>query len=160
MFGRKNKTSRWKIDFYDSVYKIYDKDGNLAGYFFPNYPNIRTNKDSEALKLAKSHSVVTGGRLMLPMVRLDLPDIEKGQSLEDVIGNFASSIDRAREWKEWCESNKVKYHIQEYQVYTAREDKLMLSIIFKLSSQFMLGTKEVSIFLAPILENLSEQGMI
>jgi hypothetical protein len=97
---------------------------------------------------------------MLPMVRLDLPDIEKGQSLEDVIGNFASSIDRAREWKEWCESNKVKYHIQEYQVYTAREDKLMLSIVFKLSSQFMLGTKEVSIFLAPILENLSEQGMI
>lgn len=160
MFGRKNKKSSWKIDFYDSVYKIYDKDGNLAGYFFPNYPKIRTDRDSEALKLAKSHSVAAGGRLMLPLVRIGLPDIETGQSLEDVIGNFASSIERVREWKEWYESNKVKYHIQEYQVYTAREDKQMLSIVFKLSSQFMLGTKEVSIFLAPFLENLSEQGMM
>jgi len=97
---------------------------------------------------------------MLPMVRIDVPDIENGQSLEDVIGNFASSIERVRAWKEWYESNKVKYHIQEYQVYTAREDKQMLSIVFKLSSQFMLGTKEVSTFLAPFLENLSEQGMM
>lgn len=44
LFGRKNKKSRWKIDFYDSIYKIYDKDGNLAEYFFSNYPKIRQIK--------------------------------------------------------------------------------------------------------------------
>lgn len=160
LFGRKNKPSSWKVDFYDSVYKIYDKDGNLAGYFFPNYPKVQANRDSEALKMAKSHSIVSGGSLMLPLVRLDLPDLEEGQNLEDLIGNFASSIDRVKEWKEWYESNTVKYHIQGYQVYTAREDKQMLSIVFNLDSQFALGTKEVSIFLDPILKDLSENALI
>lgn len=47
LFGRKNKKSRWKIDFYDSIcFQL---------------PKNSTDKDSEALKLAKSHSIVTGG---------------------------------------------------------------------------------------------------
>jgi hypothetical protein len=160
LFWRKGKTSKWKIDFYDSVYKIYDKGGNLTGYFFPNYPKVQTSRDGEAMKLSKSHSTVVGGRLMLPLVRLDLPDVDRGQSLEDLIHNFGGNVDKVREWKEWFESNKVKYHIQGHQIYTAREDKQMLSIVFELGSQFNLGTKQVSIFLAPILENLSEQGIV
>lgn len=160
MFGRKNKQSSWKVDFYDSVYKIYDKGGNLAGYFFPHYPKVQADRDSETLKMAKSHSIVSGGSLMLPLVRLDLPDVEEGQDLEELIGNFSSSIDRVKEWKKWFQSNTAKYHIQGYQVYTAREDKQMLSIVLYLDSRFALGTKEVLNFLEPILGDLSENGMI
>jgi hypothetical protein len=77
-----------------------------------------------------------------------------------LIGNFGSSIDRVKEWRQWYQSNTVKYRIQGYQVYTAREDKQMLSIVLYLDSQFALGTKEVSNFLEPILRDLSENGMI
>lgn len=161
MFGRNNRTSQWKIDFYDSVYKIYDKGGNLAGYLFPNYPKIHEeDEDSMTLKLNNSHSTVPGGRLMLPMVKLNLLDIEEGQSLDDVIDKLASNIKRAKEWQEWCVSNKDKYDILEYQVNTAREDKQMLSILLDLGSQFTLGTKEVARFLTPILDDLSAEGMM
>ena len=161
MFGRNSRTSQWKIDFYDSVYKIYDKGGNLAGYLFPNDPKIpEQDEDSITLELSKSHSAVTGGRLMLPMVKLNLLDIEEGQSLDDVIDKLAYNIKRAKEWQDWCASNKDKYDILEYQVYTAREDKQMLSIVLDLGSQFTLGTKEVASFLTPILDELSAEGMI
>ncbi len=106
MFGR--TSSQWKIDFYDSVYKIYDKGGNLAGYLFPNYPKIH-EEDSVTLKLTNSHSAVTGGRLLLPMVKLDLLDIEEGQSLGDIIDKLVYNIQKAKEWQEWCASNKVRY---------------------------------------------------
>ena len=144
----KSRTSQWKIDFYDSVYKIYDKDGNLAGYLFPNYPQIREEiEDSVTLELANSHSPVAGGRRMLPMLRLDLFDIEEGQTLDEVIDKLAYNMKKAKEWQDWCISNKDKYDILAYQVHTAREDKQMLSILLNLGSQFTLGQKRLQAFL-------------
>jgi hypothetical protein len=161
LFGRKSRTSQWKIDFYDSVYKIYDKGGNLAGYLFPNYPKISEEiEDSVTLELANSRSPVAGGRLMLPMLRLNLFDIEEGQSLDEVIDKLAYNMKKAKEWQGWCISNKDKYDILEYQVHTAREDKQMLSILLDLGSQFTLGTEGVANFLTPILDDLSAEGMV
>jgi hypothetical protein len=161
LFGRKSRTSQWKIDFYDSVYKIYDKNGNLAGYLFPNYPKISEEiEDSVTLELANSHSPVAGGRLMLPMLRLNLFDIEEGQSLDEVIDKLTYNMKKAKEWQDWCISNKDKYDILEYQVHTAREDKQMLSILLDLGSQFTLGTEAVANFLTPILDDLSAEGMV
>ena len=81
---------------------------------------------------------------MLPMLRLNLFDIEEGQSLDEVIDKLAYNVEKAKEWQDWCISNKDKYDILEYQVHTAREDKQMLSILLNLGSQFTLGTKEVA----------------
>ena len=97
---------------------------------------------------------------MLPMLRLNLFDIEEGQTLDEVIDKLAYNMKKAKEWQDWCISNKDKYDILEYQVHTAREDKQMLSILLDLGSQFTLGTKEVASFLTPILDDLSAKGMI
>ena len=97
---------------------------------------------------------------MLPMLRLNLFDIEVGQSLDDVIDKLGYNMKKAKEWQDWCISNKDKYDILEYQVHTAREDKQMLSILLDLGSQFTLGTKEVANFLTPILDDLSAEGMM
>jgi hypothetical protein len=161
LFGRKRRISPWKVEFYDSVYKIYDKDSNLTGYLFPHYPKLQEeNEDSAIMKLHNSHSVACGASLMLPMIKLDLLDIEEGQSLDDVLSHLTENIERTKEWREWYLSNKNEYDILECLVYTAREDRQMLSIVMDLGSEFTLGTKEVASFLTPILENLSEQGMI
>lgn len=97
---------------------------------------------------------------MLPMLRLNLFDIEEGQSLGEVIDKLAYNIKKAKKWQDWCVSNKDKYDILEYEVHTAREDKQMLSILLALGSQFTLGTKEVASFLTPILDDLSAEGMM
>ena len=42
MFGRaSNDVSKWKIEYYDTVYKVYDWNKNLAGYFFPEYRMVK-----------------------------------------------------------------------------------------------------------------------
>lgn len=151
----------WKVEFYDSVYKIYDRDNNLTGYLFPHYPKLEEiNEDIAIMKLHNSHSVVIGASLMLPMIKLDLLDIEEGQSLDTVLEHLTDNIEKAKEWRGWYLSNKDKYNVLECMVYTAREDRQMLSIVLDLRSEFTLGTKEVTNFVVPILENLSGHGMI
>jgi hypothetical protein len=151
----------WKVEFYDSVYKIYDRNNNLTGYFFPHYPkSSEINEDTVIMNLHNSHSVVNGASLMLPMIKLDLLDIEEGQSLDTVLKHLTDNIEKAKEWRGWYLSNKDKYNVLECMVYTAREDRQMLSIVLDLRSEFSLGTKEVTNFIAPILDNLSGHGMI
>ena len=48
-FSKKDENKQlWKLEYFDTVYKIYDWDKNLTGYFFPNY-NLSSlkNKDDE-----------------------------------------------------------------------------------------------------------------
>lgn len=162
MLGRKNSKFEWGIEYYDTVYKIYDKDNNLRGYFFPNYPNAEEDVDEDdfIMDLNKSHIPVNGGSLLLPMLKLNLLDIEEGLSLENVIEQLEINIRRVNEWKQWFLSNKNQFKISECLVYTAREDREMLSIVMKLNLEFRLSNKEISISLTPILNNLSEFGMI
>lgn len=162
MLGRKNSKFEWGIEYYDTVYKIYDKDNNLRGYFFPNYPNAEEDVDQDdfIMDLNKSHTPVNGGSLLLPMLKLNLLDIEEGLSLENVIEQLEINIRRVNEWKQWFLSNKNQFKISECLVYTAREDREMLSIVMKLNLEFRLSNKEISISLTPILNNLSEFGMI
>lgn len=158
----KSSTPQWKIEYDDSVYKIYDKNNDLAGYFFPCYPlnEEEQEDDSLILKLNDSHSVVFGGRLLLPMVKLNILDVEEGQNLDNIVDQLSCNIKRIKEWREWYLSNKDKYRISQCLAYTAREDRQMLSIVMPLGLELTLGTKEVLTFLTPILDNLSGQGMI
>jgi len=162
LLGRKNSKFEWGIEYYDTVYKIYDKDNNLTGYFFPNYPNAEEDVDEDdfIMDLNKSHTPVNGGSLLLPMLKLNLLDIEEGLSLENVIEQLEINIRRVNEWKQWFLSNKNQFKISECLVYTAREDREMLSIVMKLNLEFRLSNKEISISLTPILNNLSEFSMI
>ncbi len=50
LFPKKNHSNKqWKLEYIDTVYKIYDRDKNLAGYFFPNYDIINEKEDSKKL---------------------------------------------------------------------------------------------------------------
>jgi hypothetical protein len=45
-------------------------------------------------------------------------------------------------------------------IYTAREDRNMLSIVLSIASDFILGEVEVVTNLAPLLDNLHESGLL
>ncbi|MFL6409539.1 MAG: hypothetical protein ACJ71F_21045 [Nitrososphaeraceae archaeon] len=44
MFGRDNKKSKWKVECDYKIYKVYDLDKKLAGYFFPDYTYYEIKK--------------------------------------------------------------------------------------------------------------------
>ena len=174
MFGRGNRDNPlWKLEYIDTVYKIYDWDKNLTGYFFPNYDiDVDDYKDKDESQDAhevedkiieqmnKEKQSVKGGNVMLPMVKLQLLDNEEGIDLDYVINSLEQNAQRTRKWKQWIHDNHIEFKIFGSSIYTAREDRNMLSIVLGLGSNIILGEKEIGINLRPLLDKLHQDELI
>jgi hypothetical protein len=182
LFNRdgKNRTNifKWKFEYEDTIYKIYDWNNNLAGYFFPNYDSMekhtgRNNQSSEHQQeeeedeviegMNKLHENVVGGNLMIPMLKLNLLDIEEGKAkmnLNYTIDALEENLHRAKQWKQWLEQNSAEFKVIGNAVYTAREDRNMLSLVLGIDSNIILGEKEIGIVLIPLLDKLHKDGML
>ena len=172
MFGRGNRDNPlWKLEYIDTVYKIYDWDKNLTGYFFPNYDiDLDDNKDESQdahevedkiiEQMNKEKQSVKGGNVMLPMVKLQLLDNEEGIDLDYVINSLEQNAQRTRTWKQWIHDNHLEFKIFGSSIYTAREDRNMLSIVLGLGSNIILGEKEIGLNLRPLLDRLHQDELI
>ena len=174
MFGRGNRDNPlWKLEYIDTVYKIYDWDKNLTGYFFPNYDiDVDNYKDKDESQddhqvedkiieqMNKEKQSVKGGNVMLPMVKLQLLDNEEGIDLDYVINSLEQNAQRTRKWKQWIHDNHIEFKIFGSSIYTAREDRNMLSIVLGLGSNIILGEKEIGINLRPLLDKLHQDELI
>lgn len=174
MFGRKRDKADnlWKLEYIDSVYKIYDWDKNLAGYFFPNYDiNVDNHNDDKSLvdheiedkiieQMNKEKKSVKGGNLMLPMIKLQLLDNTEGIHLDYVINSLEENAQRTRIWKHWIQNNHQEFKIIGSSIYTAREDRNILSIVLGIDSEMILGEKELGNDLRPLLDRLHQDQLI
>ena len=181
MFGRRNKEDGlWKVEYIDTVYKVYDWDKNLTGYFFPNYDidldsyrddSNSNDKNDELLpdheieeniieRMIKEKKTVRGGNLMLPMVKLQLLDHSEGIHLDYVISSLEENAQRTRKWKQWISDNHQEFQIFGNSIYTAREDRNILSIVLGVDSEMMLGEKELGNTLKPLLDKLHLDELI
>ncbi len=174
MFGRGNRDNPlWKLEYIDTVYKIYDWDKNLTGYFFPNYDiDVDSYKDKDESQDAhevegkiieqmnKEKQSVKGGNVMLPMVKLQLLDNEEGIDLDYVINSLEQNAQRTRKWKQWIHDNHLEFKIFGSSIYTAREDRNMLSIVLGLGYNIILGEKEIGLNLRPLLDKLHQDDLI
>ncbi len=168
---------QWKFEYFDTVYKIYDWNKNLAGYFFPNYDVLNENENQYAVKksndnydfddetaaidkLNKENQKVLGGQLMLPMIKLYLLDNEEGMNLDYTINKMEENIQRTKRWKEWIQNNIEKFNLNGCAIYTSREDRDMLSIVLGIDMYMTLGEKELLFILRPLLNKLHEDAMI
>jgi hypothetical protein len=108
----------------------------------------------------ESHGKVKGGQLMLPMVKLNLLDNKDGMDLDYTIQSLELNLQRTKTWKQWIETNHLEFGIIGIAVYTAREDRNMLSIVLYIDSHIILGEKEMGRALSPLLDKLHEDGML
>ena len=163
MFGKRgNSSNKWKAEYDDRLYKIYDWGGNLAGYMFPAYQDIEPKEEDEEIiaELNRIHAQVTQGTLLLPMVKLNLLDNSEGMDMDYVISSLEANIERTNRWKKWLHDNAEPFSIAGSAVYTAREDRNMLSIALGIVATFSLGEKEVRDFLSPLLDKLHADGLL
>ena len=160
MFGK--SSGKWKTEYGDTLYKVYDWDGNLAGYFFPQYGDIEPeDREDEIIdELNRTHSDVQEATLLLPMVKLNLLDKHEGMDIDLVISSLEENTERAGNWKKWLRDNAKFFKIIAAAVYTAREDRNMLSIALGFVTTIKLGEKEVRNFLSPLLDKLHEDGLL
>jgi hypothetical protein len=161
LFSKRGSSNKWKVEYEDTLYKIYDWDGNLAGYLFPTYKDIEPKDEEEVIvELNRIHAQVMEGTLLLPMVKLNLLDNNEAIDIDYVISSLQANIERTNRWKEWLHDNAEPFNIADSAVYTAREDRNMLSISLDIVETFNLGEKEVRDFLSPLLDKLHEDGLL
>ncbi len=160
MFGK--SSGKWKTEYGDTLYKIYDWDGNLAGYFFPQYGDIEPEDKGDEIidDLNRTHSDMQEATLLLPMVKLSLLDKQEGMDIDYVISSLEANIERAGNWKKWLHDNAKSFKIVGAAVYTAREDRNMLSIALGFVATIKLGEREVRDFLSPLLDKLRADGLL
>jgi hypothetical protein len=168
-----DRKKQWKLEYFDTIYKVYDWDKNLAGYFFPDYE--RTDKEIQELsnteydldeqtkiidKLNKEKHKVNGGNLMVPLIKLYLLDNEDQIDLNFVINDLESNIQKAKKWKEWISQNQSEFNLVNNSIYTSREDRNMLSIVIGINTYITLGEREILSSLKPILNKLHIDGLL
>lgn len=156
------KSGKWKTEYDDTLYKIYDWDGNLAGYLFPEYGDIQPKESEDEIidELNRTRAEVQEATLLLPMVKLNLLDNHEGMDIDYVISSLEANAKRAGVWKKWLRDNGRSFSIAGLAVHTAREDRNMLSIALGIAAKIKLGEKEVRDFLSPLLDKLHEDGLL
>jgi hypothetical protein len=152
----------WKTEYDDTLYKIYDWDGNLAGYLFPDYGDIEPKEKEDEMidEMNKVHAEAHDATLLLPMAKLNLLDNHEGMDIDYVISSLEANAERTGTWKKWLRVNGKLFKIAGAAVHTAREDRNMLSIALGIVTTFKLGEKEVRDFLSPLLNKLHEDGLL
>ena len=64
----------------------------------------------------------------------------------------SANLQRAKQWKEWLGANHSKFGIFGAIIFTAIEDRNMLSISLSIDSELTLGEKELGKELTPLLD--------
>lgn len=150
--GKKN----WKSEYDDTVYKIYDWDNNLTGYFYPSY-NIQEKNEIEEeeiiVKMNERKEKIDGGHLMIPFLKLNLLDMNY-LTIDNTISNLQNSIQRAMMWKKWIESNSNKFNLSKSLICTSREDRNLLAVLFEIRKEIELDEKTIIIEITPLLDQL------
>lgn len=162
MYGSQNKRSKWKMEYEDTIYKIYDWNKNLTAYFFPNYNLVEDSENEDEIieKLNQSHQNVRGGNILLPLIKLNLLDKEERIDLDYTIVALEQNLQRTKVWREWLVQNDRKFAITGNAVFTSREDREMLSIALVIDSNIILGEKETLVALTPLLDELHEATLL
>ena len=162
MYGSQNKRSKWKMEYEDTIYKIYDWNKNLTAYFFPNYNLVEDSENEDEIieKLNQSHQNVRGGNILLPLIKLNLLDKEERIDLDYTIVALEQNLQRTKVWREWLVQNDRKFAITGNAVFTSREDREMLSIALVIDSKIILGEKETLVALTPLLDELHEATLL
>jgi hypothetical protein len=162
MYGSQNKRSKWKMEYEDTIYKIYDWNKNLTAYFFPNYNLVEDSENEDEIieKLNQSHQNVRGGNILFPLIKLNLLDKKERIDLDYTIVALEQNLQRTKVWREWLVQNDRKFAITGNAVFTSREDREMLSIALVIDSNIILGEKETLVALTPLLDELHEATLL
>ena len=150
----------WKLDLDEEYFRIYDSNKLIAGYFDPDYGDLYPKKNSEEIvsQMLKNHDKISGGFIMVPMVKFGLFDTDLETNVNTVETQVNSVQDRLKRWKEFLSKQKLKIHY----VRISHTDQDMLTITFpiKFSKLTPLDKKEIVREIIPTLDLLQKLNLL
>jgi len=150
----------WKLDLDEEYFRIFDSNKLIAGYFDPDYGDLYPKENSEEIisQMLKNHDKITGGFIMVPMVKFGLFDSDLETNLDTVETQVNSVLDRLSRWRKFLSKTNLKIHY--VRISHTDQDMLTITFPFKFSKPTPLDKKEMVVEMAPILDLLQKLNLL
>lgn len=150
----------WKLDLDEEYFRIFDSNKLIAGYFDPDYGDLYPKENSEEIisQMLKNHDKITGGFIMVPMVKFGLFDTDLETNIDTVETQVNSVLDRLSRWKKFLSKTNLKIHY--VRISHTDQDMLTITFPFKFSKPTPLDKKEMVVEMAPTLDLLQKLNLL
>ncbi len=150
----------WKLDLDEEYFRIFDSNKLIAGYFDHKYGDIYPKENSEEIisQILKIHYKITGGFIMVPMVKFGLFDTDLETNLDTVETQVNSVLDRLSRWRKFLSKTNLKIHY--VRISHTDQDMLTITFPFKFSKPTPLDKKEMIVEMAPTLDLLQKLNLL
>ena len=150
----------WKLELDENYFRIYDSKKMIAGYFDPDFGNNISKEHSEEIisSMLKNHIPISGGLIMVPLVKFQLFDTDLNTSLSNVEQNVIRVTSHIQKWKTFLSENNFERHI----VRISHTDQDMLTITFDIAfiDSIPLEKNRLRDALSPVLDLLQTSGLL
>ena len=150
----------WKLELDEDYFRIYDSKKMIAGYFDPDFGKNISKKNSEEVisSMLKNQIPISGGLIMVPLVKFRLFDTDLNASLSEVEQNVIRVTSHIQKWKDFLSENNLKNHL----VRISHTDQDMLTITFeiKFNESVPLEKNRLRDALSPVLDLLQNSNLL
>lgn len=148
----------WKLDQDEDYFQILDSRKQIAGYFDPDYGENKREDAVHIENMLKSHEKISGGFIMLPLVKFTLFDSDLDIDINTLESKLKSVNERIKNWKDFITSTNNHVH----SIRISHTDQDMLSITFPImfSEPTSLDKNEIIKELSPTLDLLQKLGLL
>ncbi|MFB5635896.1 MAG: hypothetical protein ACE5RB_04630 [Nitrosopumilus sp.] len=150
----------WKLESDEGFFRIYDSKKLIAGYFDPDYGDVLSKDNSEdiILSMIKNHDKISGGVIMVPLVKFRLFDTDLDTSLTNVEEQVMRVNEHLQKWKNFLSETNLRSH----SIRISHTDQDMLTISFPITFSKPTPLEKTSLCeeLLEILELLQKSGLL
>ena len=150
----------WKIEREEDFFRIFDSKKDIAGYFEPDYGDLYPKENELEIieKMHKNHDKITGGFLMVPMVKFQIFDKDIEIDIDSLEKQIESVKQRLSQWKHFLLETKNEFH----GIRVSHTDQDMLSITFPIKFDFPVPLEKNAIIttIESTLNLLQKQGLL
>ncbi len=152
----------WKLesDDNDGYFRIYDSKKLIAGYFDPDYGDIFSKENSEEIvtSMLNNQDPVSGGMIMVPLVKFRLFDTDLNTTLSNVQDQVSRVNDHLKKWKLFLSEMNCKWH--SVRISHTDQDMLTMAFPIKFSKPTPLNNKALLEESYNVLEKLQKSDLL
>lgn len=150
----------WKLEREEQYFRIFDSRKDVAGYFDPDYGDIRPkDREHEIIeRMLESRDTVRGGYVMVGLAKFGIFGGSYNSDLPGLESRLAAVSERISVWKDLISEQDIAEHF----VNISHTDHDMLTIAFpvRFSRPVRLDGREIGGQIGPMLDLLQRRRLL
>lgn len=150
----------WKLESDEEYFRIYDSKKMIAGYFDPDYGDIFPKENSEQIisSMQKNHDPISGGLMMIPLVKFRLFDTDLNTILSNVQENVSRVSEHLQKWENFL--SETNHHSHSIRISHTDQDMLTITFPIKFPKPVPLEKNQLLAELNSILDLLQKSDLL